>query len=769
MCVVGQETGVVDIPMESPQEVKYSQQLKDAASGGGAGAPMEVQHKADADSPLPYKTVSPLVTQEFPMPKPGGRVVPRYTVHKYKANGGRNSFTLPASSSSQHSYHHANHAYFLSGTSDDIGVHMDSLPKIADRRSSLPQHFITSHSSGGSDSKLFTLAENCQNPLPTSEQCPPSYVAIKQALLCEQYKRRQSVQSDPKTLKNLLKTKLVISDESNDAMYMRRKSDPGSYVKQRDFERRKELFLDENLSWAKSYGKVIDQQISKWQQKRQEKQLQREMNWQQAQAVASASFTQQLQLHMLNHPLMAGQPVQLADGSVTTINTASLFPGNLTSATTGVVNPYMFPQTILPTSMGATSATPPVYYNPLGSAYTVINPYTATGSMQLGQVQPTPTPSPAGAFFLPQQPKVLYYLATSNATSSPSPSSSTSSPPLSSSSSSSSSLSSSAITNTYSFPLHTSLPTSIAMPTNIVNGNSVTPSFTSSPPRISLIAPPTIPSTTSWLTDNAQFNTDLHKLQPVSPNSRKRHQSVPEKLTSLLQPPLPSAIPPAPPSTSSLSSGRSSPMDEGVEGNPDYPPLSKKQRSTSDTTVYHSTYGSLQHSPGRGRSPTPLSQGSSPQPPQGGSVVAAPSQGSGGSSLLEGCLSPYHAHLLQVHQSYGISRSAVEERKRRHKPSRDKRGHSPLRKLSGGSLSNGRKHSGESLTNGSMSPTSSLLEEGQSSLEGIHTALGGVLMEGRREAMSDMEEREGGSETGSEQGMSVCVCMCVRESSEGVN
>jgi len=194
-------------------------------------------------------------------------------------------------------------------------------------------------------------------------------------------------------------------------------------------------------------------------------------------------------------------------------------------------------------------------------------------------------------------------------------------------------------------------------------------------------------------------------------------------------------------------------MDEGLEGNPDSPPLSKKQRSTSDTTVYHSSCRMMQQlSPGRGRSPTYLSQGSSPQPPQGSSGTSTTTLQSTGSSPLDGGLSPFQEHLLQVHQSYGISRSAVEERKRRHKMPRDRRGHSPLRKLSGGSLSNGRKHSAGSGTNGSMSPTPSLVEEGPMEAVVGASTLAGVLQENRREGGLDMEEREAGSETGSEHG-----------------
>jgi len=113
----GQDTEAVvaDIPMDSSHhEVKCSLQMKEAVAmsigGGGVATPMDFQHKhviQDKGVTTPsYKSISPLVTQEFPIPKPGGKLIPRYTVHVHNksSGGGRNSLTLPANGFSSSSY-----------------------------------------------------------------------------------------------------------------------------------------------------------------------------------------------------------------------------------------------------------------------------------------------------------------------------------------------------------------------------------------------------------------------------------------------------------------------------------------------------------------------------------------------------------------------------------------------------------------------------------------------------------------------------------------
>ena len=545
--------------------------------------------------------------------------VPRYTVTKLPIRPmPGSSFTLPPSNGISKVHLH--------GFNDDTAMYAQDFHKNAHwaRRSSLPPPVHSGSSS--SDSMLYRLAENCQSM--SSELNPPSYTAIKQALLCDKYKRRPSMQTDPKTLKNLLQTKLVISDPSDDLINLRRKSDPGSYMKQRDFDRRKELFMDENLSWSKSYGKVIDHRIHHWQRKRQER-MQRDqmLSWQK-------EALNPIKLGMLN-PLMAAQsgmvnPLQV--GGVANPSSV-LFPGTFATPG-GVVNPYILPQGVLAGSGVTGAANGPIYYNPFGTQYALVSPYT---SLQLAAAQQS-APQTA-AYIVPQanmtstQPSLYYYMAAPPTTATPL---STTTSPLS---------------------LGTTAPVAMTTLTMSAAANS-TP--VSPQPVIHTAQVPSPPTLVP---------------RPVSPNSRKRHQSVPEKLTSLLQPP-PLVC------SNAGGSGRVSPM----ELNPDSPPSSKKQRSTSDTTVYHTPYLFGQHSPGGSSSDashSPLRLSVSPQPP-----LVPPSEG----------LTTLQTHLLQVHQtSYGI-RTAQEERMRR----RNRRGNSPRR-----------KHSGGVVKNGSMSPVSVMSNDGE--------------------------------------------------------
>ena len=582
--------------------------------------PMESSLSSPVVKPNP-KLLPPLVRQEFPIPKPGVKKIPRYTVTKFpmKPTPGT-SFTLPPGNCLSKSHH-------LHSFNDDSMLHsqqMSDFPKsVLARRSSLPP---TVNTGSGSDSMLYKLAENCQQG-PSSELHPPSYTAIKQALLCDKYKRRQSMQTDPKTLKNLLQTKLVISDKSEDLVNLRRKSDPGSYMKQRDFDRRKELFLDENLLWSKSYGKVIDQNIQKWHRKRQQK-MQRDMlSWQQAEALNP------LKLGMIN-PLMATQqgiinPLQVSGG----LGNPSLFPGTFlnTGTTGGVVNPYALGQGVLAGSTGATA-----YYSPFGQ-YALVSPYP---SLQLPAAQKPPQSSTT--YLVPQatlgnapQPNIYYYVPA---------------PPTSSVTA--------AATTVPSLGTSSVSMTTMAMSSD-QHGTMPVPSPPGAGGGVSLYAQsPSPPSQTP---------------RPVSPNSRKRHQSVPEKLTMLLQPP----------PLLCNASGRISPM----EMNPDSPPSSKKQRSTSDTTLYHTPYGFSQHSPSSG---SHHRHSTSPQPPPQVSY--------------EG-LSSLQTHLLQVHQSYGLNKTAQEGRQmRRHRSPKSAavQGHSPRR-----------KHSGGVVKSGSVSPASVQSNDGE--------------------------------------------------------
>lgn len=597
--------------------------------------PMEASLSPLVVKPNP-KLLSPLVRQEFPIPKPGVKKIPRYTVTKFpmKPTPGT-SFTLPPGGNFTLPPGGNGLAHHLHSFNDDTILHsqmISDFPKsVLARRSSLPP---TVNTGSGSDSMLYRLAENFQQQGTSSELHPPSYTAIKQALLCDKYKRRQSMQTDPKTLKNLLQTKLVISDRSEDLVNPRRKSDPGSYMKQRDFDRRKELFLDENLLWSKSYGKVIDQNIQKWHRKRQQKLLQRDMlSWQQVEALNNP-----LKLGMIN-PLMATQ--QGIINPLQGLGNPGLFPGTFLNAGTtgGVLNPYALGQGILAGSGVATAnAATPLYYSPFGQ-YTLVSPYP---SLQL----PNQNPPQSSATYLPQatlgnapQQNIYYYVPAA--------------PPTSS-------------VATAATTVPSLGTTSVSMTTMAMSSDQHSTMPVPSPPGagggVALYAQsPSPPS---------------HAPRPVSPNSRKRHQSVPEKLAMLLQPP---------PLLCSAS-GRVSPM----EMNPNSPPSSKKQRSTSDTTLYHTPYGFSQHSPSNGQSPHRHS--TSPQPPPPPQVA------------YEG-LSSLQTHLLQVHQSYGLNKTAQEGRQmRRHwgPKSTAVQGHSPRR-----------KHSGGVVKSGSGSPASVQSNEGE--------------------------------------------------------
>ncbi len=478
------------------------------------------------------------------------------------------------------------------------------------------------------------------------------------------------MQTDPKTLKNLLQTKLVISDRNEDLVNLRRKSDPGSYMKQRDFDRRKELFLDENISWSKSYGKVIDHNIQRWQRKKLQRDL---LSWQKAEfvsaaaaAAAAGSTLNPLKLSMLN-PLMTVNPLQMGTNH-------ALFPSTFLNPTAvvGTTSGYILPQGMGAAAVAPPTAAPsgtPIYYHPFGtSQYTVVNPYS---SLQLGHPQST-------AYLVPQaglttaQPNIYYYVPTATPTTSATPTVTPShgggSGCVSSNSSQYGSLSGNRSGSSGSLPM--SPP----------SANGIFPQK----PTIQMPSPPSPAGATEMLTP-----------RPLSPNSRKRHQSVPEKLTSLLQLPPPLVHTPvvAGGGASAAGGGRVSPMEIG---NPDSPPVSKKQRSTSDTILYRtSPYGLPQLSPRSGQRSPNSRHSTSPQPPTNGATAAAAS--------FDG-LSALQTHLLQVHQ-YGMNRTAQEDRqKRRNRSHRESQGHSPRRKHSGGHTGGG--GGGRGGKNGSVSPIS---------------------------------------------------------------
>ena len=126
--------------------------------------------------------------------------------------------------------------------------------------------------------------------------------------------------------------------------------------------------------------------------------------------------------------------------------------------------------------------------------------------------------------------------------------------------------------------------------------------------------------------------TESYDYRPVSPGSRKRHQSVPEKLTSLLQ-------------QSPLRVHNISPSHDEDDEEPATPPSVKKQRSTSDTTVHYPPYSNRfsQLSPpnvGTGGCSGSKSKSTSPQPPSDHQLQ----------QQSHGNLTALQSHLLKVHQ-----------------------------------------------------------------------------------------------------------------------
>lgn len=230
---------------------------------------------------------------------------------------------------------------------------------------------------GNSAHNLDRLVHNLSTP---QGHDLPSYAAVKQALLCDWYKRRRSIQVDPKTLKLLLKSKLL--SEPLDLLKLRRYSDPGSYISQPEsFARRKELFLDENRTWSQTYGAVIKQKITTWKTIREEKQRQRMLSWKNSQFQQNG-----LKYHLLNPLQSNGVP-----SHAQMFSTGGMAPNG--------INSYVYPaQTILaPTASQAPSS---MVYSPFIAPYTLVNPYQSL--MQVGQ----PT-----AFYVPQaasQQKLVY-------------------------------------------------------------------------------------------------------------------------------------------------------------------------------------------------------------------------------------------------------------------------------------------------------------------------------------------------------------------------
>ena len=469
------------------------------------------------------KVYSPGRTSPEQSPSPKGKKIPRYTVHKFSLKwNGNNSI----SSILKQKQSIGNNSTMLSGS---------VIPKsVLARRCSLPPMKPATIPEGESSPMLNQLAENMQT---SASDTPPSYAAIKQALLCDRYKRRQSMQIDPTTLKHLLQSKLASTEESSktqDLVSQRRNSDPGSYLKQQDFARRRELFVEENQNWSKSYGHTIQQRIKRWQAERQER-YQRKLLRQQAELSPNSQkgiFHFQLlnSLTSTSNPSHSGASPTLA--TATAAATASQSGFYHPNFLTGGMNPFIFPQTVFPPSAAVSASLPSMLYSysPLITPYTFVNPYS---SLQLAtSAQPT-------TYYVPQDPttssqqKLFYFVP-------------------------------SAVNGTTSSSSGISSAPSVATAT----------SSTTLPSLSSLIAPTPIhpssssasPSSSSFSSSSSSMSMQTEPYQPtvISPNNRKRHLSLPEMLNTPLKP--------------------------VSEDDADLSPSSKKQRSTSDTMVYYNPY-----------------------------------------------------------------------------------------------------------------------------------------------------------------------------------
>ena len=645
-------------------------------------APMARPHPQSTARRSKSSTVVPQIKEEYipssQQVKSANKKVPRYTVTKFRVKQGGNNVTINGIPTTI--LKPSKHQHISIDDSSLLGPPGFS-KNLYGRRCSLPHNMkpaMAFTDDQKAEATLHQLAEHMYSTPPHLE--PPSYAAIKQALLCDQYKRRQSMQSDPKTLKNLLQTKLVISDR-NEIVSLRRKSDPGSYLKQRDFERRKELFMDENRSWSQSYGKVIEKKIVKWERKRQER-FQREMLMRQFGGSLGGEHGQ-LKFQFLNplasqgliNPLTANG---IQPGAPSTLLAPSYLAANQNAAAATAAglgaNPFIFSQPILaPSTTNAsatglsTTGTTSMFYSPFLTPYTFVNPYAPTLQVTNALGQPT-----AATYYIPQQQgspqKVLYFVPTTGTGGAPVASPATTSLPsttsvlassLSSSTSPllSSSPSSSITVHPPTNPVSVSISTTSSSPENGMSTNSgAVPSpqpavggnvsLSNFPQLSSLMAPSSrtghrnslhsISSSSSSLSKDMSDETDGYEYRPVSPGSRKRHQSVPEKLTSLLQ--------------QSPLRGHLSPSHDEDEDEPVTPPSVKKQRSTSDTTVLYPPYSSrfsqlsppsFGHAGGSSVSGSSSSlylsksKSTSPQPPD---------------LQRQGQLTALQSHLLKVHQ-----------------------------------------------------------------------------------------------------------------------
>lgn len=432
------------------------------------------------------------------------RIIERYKVVKKRNQivGGGHSDVGPYGS------------HFMSKAADDPGLllsHHVAHNKYA-RRGSLPPIKC-----GEAGNALALLAERLQTTSDGGSSQIPSYVAIKRALLSDKFKHMQNPISRlvvPKMLLNLLQAKkLSVIEEKPNLLAHRRNSDPGSYLQHRDKARRRQLFLDENMLWSKTYGSVIEKKIQSWKHKRLLR-LQRDY-----------FYSQQKELHLMNSAAAASQlvPSPLCSSLASSTNSSSLPQAYV--AATGINGFSPAPLMYQLPSTGLTPASvlvPSPFISPYAfmGSYTTL-PVTAATQPTAAYILP-PTALTAGA-----QQKVVFL------------------PPASS-----------------------AMATGDSASTT--NASDSTPD--TKPPFSSLLAP--TPLNAPYIKPQSETSQHTPPQASNTLGSRKRKSTVPEKLSSLLQPP--------------------------SEHNPESPPATKKfcnmEHSSATYTAQDSSHSSHSHS-----------------------------------------------------------------------------------------------------------------------------------------------------------------------------
>ena len=266
------------------------------------------------------------------------------------------------------------------------------------RRGSLPPM-----KSGEGGNAVALLAERLQYTSDAGASLVPSYAAIKRALLSDKFKHSQNPVSRlvaPKALLTLLQSKqLSESQDQKPNLTHRRNSDPGSYLQHRDKERRRQLFVDENRNWASTYGPVIERKIQGWRQRRHQRLQKEYLRLYRYQELAASHKNGTLRLLSSTLSAMPGatHSVNPSSTSAMTLPPTTLPQAYLAAASNLSSTPFMFQPTFLPSTTLAPA--PMLLPTSFISPYTFMNSYTVPTSVGAHST---------GAYFLPQQQKIVF-------------------------------------------------------------------------------------------------------------------------------------------------------------------------------------------------------------------------------------------------------------------------------------------------------------------------------------------------------------------------